>query len=156
MIRLTADLTLAVGLFVLGVFEAVFGFRDGGVGEPLSGPPAAEVLVVAGLTVPLAWRRRRPLGALAVALGSQAVFLSPSAPFAAGLVPLLLLTFDAARQAGWRAGAGLCISAAAIAVTSVAVPAMQEPGEILFSAAVIGVSGWRGGMRAVGSAGQTR
>jgi signal transduction histidine kinase len=141
MMQLTADLTLAVGLFVLGVFEAVFGFRDGGVGEPLSGPLAAEVLVVAGLTLPLAWRRRRPLGALAVvaaALGSQAVFLSPSAPFAVGLVPLLLLTFDAARQAGWRAGVGLCISAAAIAATSVAVPAMQEPGEILFSAAVIG------------------
>jgi signal transduction histidine kinase len=141
MMRLTADLTLAVGLFVLGVLEAVFGFRDGGVGGPLSGPLAAEVLVVAGLTVPLAWRRRRPLGALAVvavALGSQVVFLSPSAPFVVGLVPLLLLTFDAARQAGWRAGAGLCISAAAIAVTSVAVPAMQAPGEILFSAAVIG------------------
>jgi signal transduction histidine kinase len=53
-------------------------------------------------------------------------------------VPLLLLTFDAARQAGWRAGVGLRISAAAIAVTSAAVPAMQEPGEVLFSAAVIG------------------
>jgi signal transduction histidine kinase len=153
MMQLTADLTLAVGLFVLGVFEAVFGFRDGGVGKPLSGPLAAEVLVVAGLTLPLAWRRRRPLGALAVvavALGSQAVFLSPSAPFAVGLVPLLLLTFDAGRQAGWRAGAGLCISAAAIAVTSAAVPAMQTPGEILFSAAVIGgvwLAGWYAGGR---------
>ncbi len=140
MMQLTADLTLAVGLFVLGVLEAVFGFRDGGVGKPLSGPLAAEVLVVIGLTLPLAWRRR-PLGALAVvavALGSQAVFLSPSAPFAVGLVPLLLLTFDAGHQAGWRAGVGLCISAAAIAVTSAAVPAMRAPGEILFSAALIG------------------
>jgi signal transduction histidine kinase len=141
MMQLTADLTLAVGLFALGIFEAVFGFRDGGVGEPLSGPLAAEVLVVAGLTLPLAWRRRRPLWALAVvavALGSQGVFLSPSAPFAVGLVPLLLLTFDAARQAGWRAVAGLGISAGAVAVSSVAIPAMQAPGEILFSAAVIG------------------
>ena len=91
MMQVTADLTVAVGLFVLGVCEAVFGFRDGGVGEPLSGPLAAEVLVVAGLTLPLAWRRRQPLGALAVvavALGSQVIFLSPSVPFAAGLVPL--------------------------------------------------------------------
>ena len=141
MMPLTADLTLAVGLFVLGVCEAVFGFRDGGVGEPLSGPLAAEVLVVAGLTLPLAWRRRQPLGALAVvavALGSQVIFLSPSVPFVASLVPLMLLNFDAARQVGWRAVAGLGISAGAVAVTSAAVPVMQEPGEILFSAAVIG------------------
>ncbi len=118
--QLTAGLALAAGLFVLGVLEAVFGFRDGGVGRPLSGPLAAEVLVVAGLTWPLAWWRR-PLWALAVvaaALASQAVFLSPSAPFVVGLVPLLLLTFNAARQAGWRAVAGLGISAAAVAVTS--------------------------------------
>src|SRR5260370_42343120 len=64
MMQLTAALTLAVGLFVLGIFEAVLGFRDGGVGMPLSGPLAAEVLVVAGLTLPLAWRRRRALWAL--------------------------------------------------------------------------------------------
>ena len=138
--QLTAGLALAVGLFVLGVLEAVFGFRDGGVGRPLSGPLAAEVLVVAGLTWPLAWWRR-PLWALAVvaaALASQAVLLSPSAPFVVGLVPLLLLTFNAARQAGWRAVAGLGISAAAVAVTSAAVPAMQTRGEILFGAAVVG------------------
>ena len=139
--QLTVDLAVAAGLFVLGVLEAVFGFRDGGVGKPLSGPLAAEVLVVAGLTLPLAWRRRRPLGALAVvavALSSQVLFLSPSAPFLVGLVPLLLLTFCVAQMGGWRAGAGLGISAAALAVTSMAVPAMQAPGEAVFSAAVIG------------------
>ena len=126
---------------MLGVLEAVLGFRDGGVGKPLSGPLAAEILVVAGLTLPLAWRRRRPLPALAVvavALSSQGVFLSPSAPFAVGLVPLLLLTFGVAQQAGRRAVAGLGISAAALAVTSAAVPAMQAPGEVVFGAAVIG------------------
>jgi signal transduction histidine kinase len=136
-----AGVTAAVGLFVLGVLEAVFGFRDGGVGQPLSGPLAAEILVVAGLTLPLGWWRRRPLLALAVvavALGSQGVFLSPSAPFAVGLVPLLLLTFGVAHEAGWRGVAGLGVSAAAVAVTSAAVPAMQAPGEILFSTAVIG------------------
>jgi signal transduction histidine kinase len=130
-----------VGLFVLGVLEAVLGFRDGGVGQPLSGPLAAEILVVAGMTLPLAWWHRRPLWALAVvavALGSQGVFLSPSAPFAVGLVPLLLLTFGVAHEAGWRAVAGLGISAAGLAVTSAAVPAMQAPGEVVFSAAVIG------------------
>jgi signal transduction histidine kinase len=139
--QLTGDVTLAVGLFLLGVLEAVLRFRDGGVGQPLSGPLAAEILVVAGLTLPLAWWHRQPLRALsvaAVALGSQAVFLSPSAPFAVGLVPLLLLTFGVAHEAGWRAVAGLGICAAAVAVTSAAVPAMQTPGEILFSAAVIG------------------
>jgi len=139
--HLTADLAVAVGLFVLGVLEVVFGFRDGGVGEPLSGPLAAEVLVVAALTLPLAWGRRRPLEALAVvavALSGQAVFLSPSAPFLVGLVPLLLLTFSAAREPGWRAVAGLGIAAAGVAVTSAAVPAMQASGEIFFSAAIIG------------------
>lgn len=152
MIQLTADLALAIGLFVLGVLEAVLGFRDGGVGAPLSGPLAAEVLVVAGLTLPLTCRRRRPLGALAivaVALGSQGLFLSPSAPFAVGLVPLLLLTFDTARQADWRAVAGLGISAAAVTVTSAAVPAMQAPGEILFSAGAIG-GAWLAGKYAGG------
>ena len=141
MMQVTLDLAVAVGLFVLGVLEVVFGFRDGGPGEPLSGPLAAEVLAVAGMTLPLAWRRRRPLEALAVvavALSSQAVFLSPSAPFAAGLVPLLLLTFSAAHEPGWRAVTGLGIAAAGLAVTSAAVPAMQTSGEILFSAAIIG------------------
>jgi signal transduction histidine kinase len=95
---LTADLALAVGLFVLGVLEAVFGFRDGGVGKPMSGPLAAEVLVVAGLTLPLACGPPSRL---------------------------------ARRRRAWD-------SAGAVAVTSVAVPAMQAPGEILFSAAVIG------------------
>ena len=140
-IQRTADVTVAVGLFVLGVLEAVFGFRDGGVGQPLSGPLAAEILVVAGLTLPLAWWRRPSLPALAVvavALSSQGVFLSPSAPFAVGLVPLLLLTFGVAHEASWCAVGGLGISAAAVAVTSVAVPAMRAPGEILFSAAIIG------------------
>jgi hypothetical protein len=136
----TADVTIALGLFVLGVLEATFGFRDGGVGQPLSGPLAAEILVVAGLTLPLAWWRSRPLWALtvvAVALGSQGVLLSPSAPFAVGLLPLLLLSFGVAHETGWPAVAGLGISAAAVAVTSAAVPAMQAPGEILFSATVI-------------------
>jgi len=139
-VRLTADLTVAVGLFALGVLEVVFGFRDGGVGKPLSGPPTAEVLVAAGMTLPLAWGRRRPFEALAVvavALSSQALFLSPSAPFLVGLVPLLLLTFAVAREPGWRAVAGLGIAAAGVAVTSAAVPAMQTQGEILFSAAII-------------------
>jgi len=139
-IPLYADPVLAAGLFALSVLEAVFGFRDGGVGERLSGPLAAEIVVVAGLTVPLAWRRRRPLVALAVvavALGSQAVFLSPSAPFAIGLVPVLLLTFGVAGERGWRAIAGLVIAAAGLAVTSAAVPAMRAPGEILFGAGII-------------------
>ena len=140
MMRLTANLTFAVGLFALGVLEAEFRFRDGGVGEPLSGPLPAEVLVVAGLTLPLVWRRQRPLWALAVvvtALVSQGVFLSPSAPFAVGLVPLLLLTFSVAQEAGHHAVAGLVISAAGLAAASAAVPAMQAPGEIVFSAAII-------------------
>jgi hypothetical protein len=126
MMQYTADLAVALGLFVLGILEVVLGFRDGGPGEPLSGPLAAEVLAVAGMTLPLAWRRRRPLEALAVvavALSSQAVFLSSSAPFAVGLVPLLLLTFSAAHEPGWRAVAGLGIAAAGVAVTSAAVPA---------------------------------
>jgi signal transduction histidine kinase len=93
------------------------------------------------MTLPLAWRARRPLEALAavaVALSSQAVFLSPSAPFAAGLVPLLLLTFSAAHEPGWRGVAGVGIAAAGAAVTSAAVPAMQTSGEVLFSAGIIG------------------
>src|SRR5579863_10161410 len=41
MMRFTADLAVAAGLFLLGVLEVVFRFRDGGPGEPLSGPLAA-------------------------------------------------------------------------------------------------------------------
>lgn len=151
-------LALAAGLFVLGVLEAVLGFRDGGVGKPLSGPLAAEILVVAGLTLPLAWRRRRPLPALAVvavALSSQGVFLSPSAPFAVGLVPLLLLTFGVAQQAGvpsrawgsllprWLSPLPLCRRC-------------RRPERSCLAQPLSAGSGWRGGMRVAASAGRTR
>ena len=68
---------------------------------------------------------------VAVALSSQAVFLSPSAPFAARLVPLLLLTFSAAHEPGWRAVTGLGIAAAGLAVTSAAVPDADISGDPL-------------------------
>jgi signal transduction histidine kinase len=137
---LVVDGLLAVALLAVGLSEVAFGFRDGGVGQPLSGPPSGEMVVVAALTLPLAWRRRRPLLALVVvaaALAAQVLFLSPSAPFAVGLVPLLLLTFDVARGIDLQAGAGLAIAAGALAIASVRVPAMRAPGEVVFSGALI-------------------
>jgi signal transduction histidine kinase len=137
---LVVDGLLAAVLLAVGLSEVAFGFRDGGVGQPLSGPPLAEVVVVAALTVPLSWRRWRPLPALVVvaaALTAQVLFLSPSAPFAVGLVPLLLLTFDVARGGGLQAAAGLAIGAGALAITSNRVPAMRAPGEVVFSSVLI-------------------
>jgi signal transduction histidine kinase len=137
---LVMDGLLAAALLGVGLSEVAFGFRDGGVGQALSGPPSAEVVVVAALTVPLAWRRRRPLAALVVvaaALAAQVLFLSPSAPFAVGLVPLLFLTFDTARGSDPQSGAGLAVASAALAIASVRVPAMRAAGEVIFSGALI-------------------
>lgn len=70
-------------------------------------------------------------------MAGQALLLSASAPFAVGLVPLVILTFDAGRADWSRAVWGLIVAAAALGVTSAKVPAMRAPGEVLFSAALV-------------------
>jgi signal transduction histidine kinase len=55
------DRAIAAGVALLGVVE-VLTSRD------LSGPPAANAVLALGYTLPLAWRRRAPLPALAVTL----------------------------------------------------------------------------------------
>jgi signal transduction histidine kinase len=137
---LMLDGLIAATLWAVGLSEVAFRFRDGGVGQPLSGPPLAEVAVVTALTLPLAWRRRRPLLALivvAAALTAQVVLLSPGAPFVVGLVPLLVLTFDAARGRARAAAAALAVTVGSITVATAEVPAMRTAGEVAFSVGII-------------------
>lgn len=134
------DGLIAVTLWAVGLSEVAFGFHDGGIGQPLSGPAPAEVAVVSALTLPLAWRRRRPLLALivvAAALAAEPVFVSPGAPFLVGLVPLLVLTFDAARGRARNAAMALTVTAGSIAVATAEVPAAQTAGEVTFTVGVV-------------------
>jgi signal transduction histidine kinase len=95
----------------------------------LTGDPA--ILVPAGLamTLPLAWRRRRPFAVLSVAMAALAIS-SVAIPGSTGaepdtvLIPLLLATYSVAAYGELRrAQAGLAISLAALSV--------NEPGDLI-------------------------
>jgi signal transduction histidine kinase len=79
----------------------------------LSGPRPAYLASAVALTLPLAWRRSRPLLSTVVVmagLAGEELAVRPSPTLDAALVPLLITMFSvAAHTNGRRAGAGLAV-----------------------------------------------
>jgi signal transduction histidine kinase len=98
--------------------------------DPVEGPRLVSSLLLLGVGVPLAWRRRAPLATVtivAAAAAAQAV-VTGTAPI--GLVlagPTLVALYSVAAYADWRrALAGLALMAGAIAVHDLNDPAIRS------------------------------
>jgi signal transduction histidine kinase len=91
------DALLAVVLAVTSVLPVL------AVGDPSWGRPKALAVALALLsTVPVAWRARRPLTALAIVLAANAACIYAAAPHQAAFQPFIALTLTA-YSAGSRA-----------------------------------------------------
>jgi signal transduction histidine kinase len=130
------DLLLAAGLTAAGLLEALLGPADDRLVRTLTLPLA---------TVPLAWRRRAPLlalAAVAVVLLLQSTLgdffvAQPATP----LVAMVIALYTAGRYA---AGAWALVAAALVAATLVAIrvvfdPVVDAPPEALLTAVGVGI-----------------
>lgn len=126
-----ADVLLAAAVGLAIVVETLTSSR-------LSGPAAANVLGVAVVTAPLAWRRRRPLAAAITLFAAAAVHSVLLTPFGLLVTPLVLLivpAYSLAAHLPFRpALAGLLVCVAG----SLAV----EPG---VATGVLGLGAWGAG-----------
>lgn len=136
-----ADASLALVLLAIGQSEVWVPFRLGGIGTAVAqSRPLAAFMIVLG-TLPLVWRRRRPLVVAFVvcaALAAQVLVVAPAVSLAAGLLPLMIVDYSGAVY-GRRDRRG-SVLVAVLGVEAVLVARIAEervPGEFLFGLFVI-------------------
>lgn len=131
-----ADVVLAAVLFGIGQSQVWLGWHDGSVGTIPHGHEVARALLVAVFTLPLAWRRSRPVVAelvICAGLIVQVVAVAPEAPFLVGLLPMAMANYStAAYGPGRLRGMGLAAIGAVLAVIYSQIPAERTGGEVLF------------------------
>jgi signal transduction histidine kinase len=140
LLRPWVDALLAAALLGVGQTQVWLGWNDGGVGIAPHDQHLARAGMVIAFTVPLAWRRRRPLlvvVAVCVAIAVQLLAVTAYVPFLAGLLPMAVANYSAAAYAPrWRA-AGLPFVFAAEAVIFARIPEERVGGEVLFTVFVL-------------------
>jgi signal transduction histidine kinase len=139
-----ADAALAVVLFALGQSQVWAGWADGGVGTTPHGHRVARALLMAGLTAPLAWRRRRPLAALLLICATimvQVGAVVAYVPFLVGLLPMAVANYSAAAHAPRVRLVGLAAVLGAEAVIYTRIPSERVSGEVIF-AVFVAVGTW--------------
>jgi signal transduction histidine kinase len=137
-----ADVAVAVAFSALALLELRLHWDDG----YSYGPPLQNIPLLLAVTVPLAWQRRAPRIALAVAFGAvvlPSLFVAHTLFFFGGLLPLALLEYSAARRMDRYALAALAGPAALLAVYPLRVPPF-DAGDYAFGAVLFGVA-WSAG-----------
>ncbi len=136
-----ADALIAACLLALGQAELWGGWRAGGDGPAFNGSRLAETVLIALVTLPVAWRRRRPVLAAAVvcvALAIHVLFVSPEVSFLAGLLPFAVMIYS---LASWGPARTRLLGLAGVIATQVVLASqiaeMRSTGEILFGTFVI-------------------
>jgi signal transduction histidine kinase len=127
---LLVDALVAIALLVLTVVQV-------GLGEPPAGSRGAALLFAPAVTLPLAWRRRVPLAALAViaaAVVAQSLVAAPPVSFGTFLA-LMLAIYSVAAHGGRREA----LAGAAIGAVAAGVQGLREPGDASAFEAVYGV-----------------
>jgi signal transduction histidine kinase len=127
---LLVDALVAVALLLLTMVQV-------GFGEPPSGSRSAALLFAPAITLPLAWRRRVPLAALAVitaATVAQSLVTAPPVSFGTFLA-LMVAIYSVAAHGGRREA----LVGAAIGAVAVTVQGLREPGDASAFEAVYGI-----------------
>lgn len=136
-----ADAALALTLLAIGQSEVWVPFRLGGIGTAVADSRPLAALMIVVCTLPLAWRRSRPLVVAFVvcaALATQVLVVVPSVSLAAGLLPLMIVDYSGAAYG--RAHRRGSVLVAVLGVEAVLVARIAEervPGEFLFGLFVI-------------------
>ena len=106
-------------------------------GRP-GGPEGLNTAVVLLSTVPLAWRRRAPLGAFAVIMATFSLslaFTTAMGSFLAGLMPALIGAYSVARyESGRRVLAGIAITLGGLLLLVATVDQFRKAEELVFEA----------------------
>ena len=136
--RALADVGIAAGFLAVGQLGLHIGQ---GMGFPGTAPPALTAVAVAAASVPLAWRRRWPLGvlvAVAAALVVPRAFASIALPLWGGFGPLVFAFYSASRWTR-RPGEALAplLPAAVLAGLSLEIPHFAVLGQFAFSVPVL-------------------
>lgn len=127
---LVVDASVAATLLLLTVVQI-------GFGELPSGSRSAALLFAPATTVPLAWRRRAPLAALAViaaAVVAQSLVAAPPVSFGTFLA-LMLATYSVAAHGDRREA----LVGAAIGAVAASVQGLREPGDASAFEVVYGI-----------------
>jgi signal transduction histidine kinase len=123
------DVTAVAVLFAVGALEAV-------AIDDLRGPLGLNIVALAALTAPLAWRRRQPLavvGAIIAVATVQAAVLTDASRFTSTFLVLLLSAYSAGAYAEARgAFVGLLGLFALISVVNVLAAEHMGVGDYLF------------------------
>lgn len=143
-----ADAVLALVLLAIGQSQVWLGWDDGGIGGAPEGNRLLRALLVIAFTVPLVWRRRRPVVTvltICTAVVVQLLLVAPQVPFLVGLAPMLVANYSTAAYAPARIRAvGLLAVFAVEAVIYARIPAERVGGEALF-AAFVALGTWAAG-----------
>jgi signal transduction histidine kinase len=131
----TLDRAFALALIALGLFNVA-------VSNVLQGPVVLNLLVIAGMGLPLLWRRRHALlataGVAACGVLLSAV-LTPTPDIAVAVILVVVAAYSSGAHLPLRpALVGLAMVVAAIVVVSILV----DPGDFLFPAAFFGIAPW--------------
>jgi signal transduction histidine kinase len=123
------DTAIALAIFVVGVIEAP-------TIDDLRGPLGWNIVALAAIILPLAWRRRRPLTVLAVVMAVaavQAAVLTDASRFTATFLVLLLAAYSVASYSEERAAViGLVGLFALVCLVNVTAAAAMGVGDYLF------------------------
>jgi signal transduction histidine kinase len=135
------DAGLAALLVAVGQADAWLGWDDGDNGLAVHHDRALSALLLALTRAPVAWRRSRPLPALAVSLSGAVLAggLVGQAPFVAGLVPVLFLVYATAAygRSDGEQWLGLALAALGAVLTCELVPTLRTFSTVTFNLAVI-------------------
>jgi signal transduction histidine kinase len=123
------DAAIVLVIFVLGVIEAT-------TIEDLRGPLGWNIVALAAITLPLAWRRRRPLTVLAAVIAVaavQAAFLTDASRFSATFLTLLFVAYGVAAYSDERpALVGLVLLFGLVALVNVTAAEAMAVGDYVF------------------------
>lgn len=132
-----ADAALAAVLLAVGESEVWLRWTDGTVGVTPHGHQPERALLIVVFTVPLVWRRSRPMTVLltiCAGLVVQLILVVPQAPFLAGLVPMVIANYSAAVYAAARVRVLSLLAVGAVELTAyLRVPSERAGGEVMFA-----------------------
>jgi len=132
------DVGIAAGFLAVGQLGLHVGQSTGFLG---TAPAVPTALVVAAASVPLVWRRRRPLGvlvAVAAALVVPRAFASIALPLWGGFGPLVFAFYSASRWARRPLDAfAALVPAAVLAALSLEIPGFAVFGQFAFTVPVL-------------------